>query len=408
MKKITLLLALLASCNLFSQEDQSNLKIFLNCNYCDETHIKQNLTYVEFVRDQKFADVILLFRTQQNGSGADTYEIEFTGQNNYSEIQDKLVLSTNADHTDSEIRDIILKNIKLGLIRYWVKNGKQDKINIQMNKEVAVDIKEEKDPWNKWVFNLGVDGFFYGQETSKDENLSFSVSVKQVTEKNKFYFRSRLNNSKSVFTYNDVDIVSKRKSTNIDLYDVISVNNHWSVGAFATAGKSTYNNYSFYSSFKPAVEYNFFSYDDSSKKQLTISYKIGGVQNNYVEKTIFNKEKEFLWEHGFNLGGSVNQNWGNITSEVSYKSFLHDSDLQEFVFQVGANFRIFKGLSFNINGNYSITDNQINLAGGNLSLEELLLRQQQVKSGYNYFISTGLNYSFGSIYNTIVNPRFNF
>ena len=82
--------------------------------------------------------------------------------------------------------------------------------------------------------------------------------------------------------------------------------------------------------------------------------------------------------------------------------------LHEFSFYLGTNFRIFKGLTFNISGNYNITNNQINLAGGDLSLEELLLRQQQVKSGYNYFVSTGLNYSFGSIYNTIVNPRFNF
>jgi len=46
---------------------------------------------------------------------------------------------------------------------------------------------------------------------------------------------------------------------------------------------------------------------------------------------------------------------------------------------------LIKGLSFNISGNYDITNNQINLAAGDLSLEELLLSQKQVKSGYNYF-----------------------
>lgn len=408
MKKITLLIAILSCFNLFSQSKEDNIKLFLNCNYCDETYIKQNLNMVEFVRDQNYADAILLFRTQQNGSGGTTYEIEFTGQNGYSEINDKLIFSTSADNTDNEIRDLIFKNIKLGLIRYWVKNGKQDKITIQIEKVQPKTQEEEKDPWNKWVFNLGVNGYFYGQETSNDESISFSATIKQVTEKNKFYIRGSLNNSKSIFTYDGDDIVSRQKSTYFNLYDVVSINNHWSAGIFATAGKSTYSNYSFYSTFKPAIEYNFFSYEDSSKKQLTLSYKVGGVHNNYVEKTIFNKETEFIWEHELMLGGSVNQNWGNITSEVSYQSFLHDSALHEFSFYLGTNFRIFKGLSFNISGNYNITNNQINLAGGNLSLEELLLRQQQVKSGYDYFISTGLNYSFGSIYNTIVNPRFNF
>lgn len=408
MKKTTLLIVVLTCFQLFSQNNESNIKLFLNCNYCDESYIKQNLTFVEFVRDQNYADAILLFRTQQNGSGGTTYEIEFTGQNDYNEINDTLIFSTNANNTENEIRDLIFKNIKLGLIRYWIKNGKQDKITIQLEKVELNKKEEEKDPWNKWVFNLGVNGYFYGQETSNDESISFSTTIKQVTKKNKFYLRGSLNNSKSVFTYDGDDIISRQKSTSISLYDVVSITNHWSAGIFATSGKSTYRNYSFYSTLKPAIEYNFFSYEDSSKKQLTLSYKVGGVNNNYVEKTIFNKDKDFLWEHGFMLGGTVSQNWGNITSEVSYQSFLHDTALHEFSFYLGTNFRIFKGLSFNVSGNYNITNNQINLAGGNLSLEELLLRQQQVKSGYDYFISTGLNYSFGSIYNTIVNPRFNF
>lgn len=67
-----------------------------------------------------------------------------------------------------------------------------------------------------------------------------------------------------------------------------------------------------------------------------------------------------------------------------------------------------RGFSLNLNGNHSITRNQVNLAAGDVTLEELLLRQQQLQSGYNYFVSIGLSYSFGSIYNTIVNPRFNF
>ncbi len=408
MKKVVLFAVIISFSQLFSQENKATLKIFLNCKNCDITYIKQNLDFVEFVRDQKDADAHLLFRTQINGSGGTIYEIEFIGQNNYSEIQDNITFSTNSDSTDSEVRDMILKYLKLGLVRYWIKNGDHDKISVKIKKPESTSLKEEKDPWNKWVFDLGIRGFFHGQETSKSRNLNFSVSVKQVTLKNKFYLRASINDNKSTFTFDGTDIISNRKSSNIYVYNVISINNHWSVGAFANTGKSTYSNKAFYAALKPAIEYNFFSYEESSKKQLTLAYKIGGVHNNYQEKTIFNKENEFLWEQNLTLGGNVTQKWGNITSEVSYESFLNDPSLHAFSFYLGTNFRIVKGLSFNISGNYNITNNQINLAGGNLSLEELLLRQQQVKSGYNYFFSAGLNYSFGSMFNTIVNPRFNF
>ena len=82
--------------------------------------------------------------------------------------------------------------------------------------------------------------------------------------------------------------------------------------------------------------------------------------------------------------------------------------MNEFSFYLGTNVRLFKGFSFNMNGNYNITNNQISLPAGNLTVEEILLRQQQIKSGYNYFFSAGINYTFGSMFNSVVNPRFGF
>lgn len=392
----------------FSKSDSSDLKIFLNCRSCDQDYIKQNLGMVEFVRDQKFADVNLLFRTQRNGSGGTSFEIDFLGQNTYKDMKDTLTFTSNGDATRNEVNGLIIRYIKIGLLRFWVKNGNEKKISVQINDTGSKKNENARDPWNKWVFNVGINGFFYGQETSKESNMSYTASVKRVTKENKFYLQGRLNKGKSTFTYDSDTIVSKRKSNSLQIYDVISIDNHWSAGVFSRFGESTYMNYSFYSSLKPAIEYNLFSYENSSKKQLTLSYKAGPIYNNYNEKTIFGKDNELLWEHDFMLGGSVEQKWGNISGEVSYSSFLHDFNLNEFNFNLGANLRIVKGLSFTIRGQYGITNNQINLDAGDLSLEELLLRQQQVSSGFNYFISTGISYSFGSIYNSIVNPRFNF
>ncbi len=393
---------------MFAQNTQKSLKIFLNCEYCDDNHIKQNLTYVEFVRDQNFADVQLLFRSQKAGGGGTSYEIEFIGQRSYSDIQDKISFSSNADHTTNEIRDLIFKHIKIGLVRYWVKNGDQDNIEISLKKKESEAKTEVEDPWNKWVFNLGVSGYKTGEESSNDRGIDLEFSVKQVTAKNKFLLWIGISDDKSTFFYEDDEIVSIYKSKSAFLSDVISLNNHWSVGFFSEAGESSYSNKEFHISFKPGIEFNIFPYEESSKKGLAFTYKIGGEHFDYVEKTIFNKEKELLWEHSLSLGGSVIQKWGTMSGDISYESYLHDPSLKAFRFHFGTNLRLFKGFSFYISGDYDITDNQINLAAGDLSLEELLLRQQQVKSGYNYSVSMGINYSFGSIYNTIVNPRFDF
>ena len=38
--------------------------------------------------------------------------------------------------------------------------------------------------------------------------------------------------------------------------------------------------------------------------------------------------------------------------------------------------------------------------------EQILLQLNQLRSGYNYFASFGLSYSFGATTNNVVNPRF--
>lgn len=394
----------------FSQETNKDLKIFLDCNSCDNTYIKQNLANVEFVRDQNFADVHLFFTTQRTGSDGRSYEIEFIGRNAFEKFQDTLNFSTNTDMTGDDIRQRTLKYIKLGLVRFWVKQGRVDNISVTVTKPEGDDEekKEEKDPWNYWVFRIGANGWFNGQETSKFSNINFDVTAKRVTEKNKFFLRLGLSENKSTFSFEDEEIVSIQSSKSIYTSDIISLNDNWSVGAFARLGSSVFRNKDFYWSLRPAIEYNFFKYSESSKKQLTLSYRNGVVYNNYIEQTIFGEEKEHLWEHELSLGGSVNQKWGSISGEASYEQFLHDTTLNSLSFFVGTNVRLFKGFSLNLRGNYRITRNQIELPAGDVSLEELLLQQQQLKSGYNYFVSVGLSYSFGSIYNTIVNPRFNF
>ncbi|HET7604058.1 MAG TPA: hypothetical protein VFK36_13630, partial [Gemmatimonadales bacterium] len=49
---------------------------------------------------------------------------------------------------------------------------------------------------------------------------------------------------------------------------------------------------------------------------------------------------------------------------------------------------------------------QLYLPAAGLTPEEILLQQQELATDYRYFISAGFSYSFGSIFNNVVNPRF--
>ena len=49
---------------------------------------------------------------------------------------------------------------------------------------------------------------------------------------------------------------------------------------------------------------------------------------------------------------------------------------------------------------------QISLRRRGATQEEILLRLRELQSGYEYDFSVGFTYSFGSIFSSILNPRF--
>jgi hypothetical protein len=49
---------------------------------------------------------------------------------------------------------------------------------------------------------------------------------------------------------------------------------------------------------------------------------------------------------------------------------------------------------------------QLALVKGGATREEILLKRKELASTYTYFTYFGLSYTFGSIYNNVVNPRF--
>ena len=56
MKNLQILLALIISTSLFSQDNK--LKAYLDCR-CDENFIKQETAFIEYVRDQDLADIVI-------------------------------------------------------------------------------------------------------------------------------------------------------------------------------------------------------------------------------------------------------------------------------------------------------------------------------------------------------------
>ncbi len=392
----------------YAQENPSTkpIKVFLDCQtVCYSTYLKENLSYVEFVRDRHYADVHIIINSQQNGSGGDTYYLEFFGQNDFKDIHKKLIFNTSPDDPDEIIRKKLMDYIILGLTDFWLKAGWENIFTVRLIKKDKQK-EEPEDPWNKWVFNINAGGWANGSENYSSMTFNTGFTAKQVKEKTKFRFGLRYNKGKNKYHYNNRTFESIKESFSVSVSEILAINDHWSYGFFSGITRSVYKNYKFSGYLSAGLEYNFFPYSQSSKHSLTLSAKLGTLNNKYFEKTIYEKIEETVFDTDMSLGLHIIRKWGDASFSVSYHQFLHDAKLRSFSFYTNTNFRIFKGLSLYWSMSYSIQHDQINVAGGNLSLEELLLRQKELLSGFNYFGSIGIRYSFGSIYNTIVNPRF--
>ena len=67
--------------------------------------------------------------------------------------------------------------------------------------------------------------------------------------------------------------------------------------------------------------------------------------------------------------------------------------------------RLFKGFALNLEGRAASIHDQLYLALGEASAEEVLARQRQLATSYRRSFRVGISYTFGSIFSSVVNTR---
>lgn len=407
MKKLLLFLpALIMACNIIAQTSASDTlrKDALNVFMSATDYIKKEIPYVNYVRDIKDADVYIINTYQRTGSGGTEYSYFFVGQKSFTGMKDTLTFSSIPSATQDEIRSSQVKTIKMGLMRYVAKTPLSKYMNIAFTEPLSETVST--DPWNNWVFRTSINGYLNGEQSYKSTYVYGDISASHVTRDWKINLRSRYNYSQDIFVIDGEDISSHNTNKYISALVVRSISDHWSYGGSFNIGASSYENERFSKRFMPGIEYDLFPYSESTRRQLRLLYSAGYSHVNYMDSTIYDKIDEGHFLHSFEAAYEVVQKWGTIEVNLEYSNYLHDWSMNDLSLYSFINLRIFKGLSVNFGGGASIVHNQLGLVKGGATREEILLRRKEIASQYNYFTSFGLSWTFGSIYNNVVNPRF--
>ncbi len=389
------------------------LRVFFDCStfggVCDFDFYRREIPFVNYTRDREDAQVHVLLTSQRTGAGGRRFTLDFIGREVFAGLDDRLEVTTRANLSDEQTLTEIARVLQLGLVRYVARTEQAADIRIRFaGAEAAAGAvaTPESDPWNFWVFrargnvNLNVD------ERTEFYRLSGGFSANRVTEGLKLEFSVGGNYFENRFDTSDTTtVVSIRRSYDFEGLNVWSLSDHWSFGVAYEASHSTFENEDIQLDFGPAIEFNIFPYSESTRRQFNLLYTVGVSYNDYIEETLFLETVETLPRHSLGASLSVRQPWGESFGFLEFSQFLHDLSKNRFNVFVGADFRLFRGLSLNLNANYSRIRDQINIPAGDATEEEVLLRQRILQSGFEYGFSIGLSYTFGSIFSNVVNPR---
>ena len=380
---------------------QEKIKAYIDCR-CDENYLKQETSFLEYVRDQDLADVEIFIRDERNPTGSRSFEITIDGNNSFKDISSSATAVGYSNDTSSTLRDKLLNKLKVALVPFLEKANYNLKLNVESNFDDSTSLD---DNWKNWVFELSGSYNNDKEESRKTNRYEVEFEIDKLTEDWRIGMEISRNESNRKFYSDDNEYTSNRKTTSFRGRVVRSISDHFSAGVFFGAYQNTYENIDFNRYLAPAIEYSLYPYKDVLSKEITLAYRIGTGKRNYIEETIYGYTEQKLTSQTLSLNIRFRQKWGNISSYINGTQFLNDGTKKRFSLRSDLDIRVFEGLAVRLSGNINLIREQYSLAAGNTSVEDLLLQQRQIATDYRTNFSIGLSYTFGSIYNSIINTR---
>ena len=391
-----------------AQGERPRLKVYLDCGECFGDYIREYVAMVEYVRDPAEADIHIIVTQSETGSGGLERAVALLGVGRFKGIDfTARALSESGDTEDTQRRRLATA-ITIGLLNYLSRDGVSGGLSVSVEQAAQSGRSAPAiDPWNFWVMSLQGSIATTGEESSRQLDLGVDLGADRITDDWKITMGFEVEYRREDFDLDeDEPLRAERNERDFDALVARSLDDHWSVGARTSVDSSTFDNIALRSFIGPAIEYNLFPYSQYTRRQLRVGYAVGPYHARYREETLFFKTSETMAQQEASIAIDQREPWGSLQAEVEYSTFLPDASLYRIQLEGDVNVRLARGLSLSVEATTSRLRDQLSIPRRGVTSEEVLLRLRRLQSGYEYNIQVGLTYTFGSIFNTIVNPRF--
>lgn len=389
--------------------------MFLDCQAsdCDSDYFRTEIDFVNWVRDRTLAQIHLIVTSSQTGGGGRVYALDFVGLRELDGQNDNLPYTSAGTDTEAENLAGLTNVIGAGLARYSTLIGRPAAFTVTgsggEDEETGslVSPDQVEDPWNFWVFEVSADLDLEGEETEKSRRQSASFEARRTTHAWKMEVDMRGNFRGDERELEDGEIITDdRTNWNAGLLLAHAIADHWSLGVLGGAGASTSRNQEFGADGAASLEYSFFPYAQTPRQSLTARYDLGLMYFDWEEETIFFETEELRPLHQLRLELFQLQPWGESRVSINGRQFLDDLSKWSVSFRGDLEIRLVRGLDLELEGDLEFIEDQIFISRGGLTNEEILLGRFERPTSYSYELSIGLSFEFGSIYNNVVNNRF--
>jgi len=392
-------------------QEEEPLRVFLDCWRCDMDHFRREVPFVSYVRDRMDAQVHVLVTSQETGAGGNEYTFNFIGLREFAIRNDTLAVSSRPDDTDAETREDLVRVFKLGLVPFLASTDLGRRIDVVYAgpREGMPVMGPLQDPWNLWVFGVRVGGELEGESRESSAALEGSLSASRTTEEWKIDLRASGDWSRDHFEFDEgEESTFKSREYEVEGLSVWSLSPHWSAGATASASGSTRQNQTLAVRAGPAVEYNYFPYAESTRRVIAFLYTVEIVSFDYEEITLFEKTSETRFTHKLQIASAFNQPWGELDISLEASNYLDNFEQHRIELFSSIEVRLIRGLSLDVRGSAARIKDQIYQPLEDIPPEDILLRRRELGTDYRFSLDIGFNFTFGSVFNNVVNPRMSF
>jgi len=80
------------------------VSVFLDCSTCDNSYIRQQIYFVNYVRDVQLSQIHIFITKQYNASGGGTFTLSFIGKKDFDGINNNLTYTSIKNNTEDEVR----------------------------------------------------------------------------------------------------------------------------------------------------------------------------------------------------------------------------------------------------------------------------------------------------------------